>query len=217
MNDLFTMKKKSEYFIDHNLQEQWDIITKGIELLNEYLKVYRVENNSYSRVISILASKSKNLFLSMLSLTLDGFGQEAGAIFRVFIECYELIIYLRLDMNRATDIIRKKPTAGKIAKEIKGQFRDLRDFLNNTSSHFSFSTDSLNHILNYKNDVVKIESKLNEKALISNLRILSSIFISLLIELDNCRINLGQHVGDENTEKLCSLREHHIKINNLKI
>lgn len=128
-------------------------------------------NNDYMMMCSATLLKAKNYAVCSYSLILDGYGQEAGACIRPFVEYMELITYIRRDPNRVKAIENrgKLPTAGEIAKAIEGDFKGFRDYLNQNASHKSFSTHSLNHLLGETGQVM-LYQPFDEKSLAKNLK-----------------------------------------------
>jgi hypothetical protein len=95
--------------------------------------------------------KARNYALGLYSLSLDGLGQEAGALLRPLVEAYEVLVYFRLDPSRASKATDDKlPSAGEIAKAISGRFKDLREYLNENASHFAFSPQSMTHLIDFR-------------------------------------------------------------------
>jgi hypothetical protein len=98
---------------------------------------------SFTKMTALIASKARYLAQACYSLSLDGLGQESGAIVRVWIEVTELLVYLRCDPDRAG---KKLPPAGARAKTIGSSTQGLRNFLSNTASHAGFEGDSWLHM-----------------------------------------------------------------------
>ncbi|WP_459500492.1 DUF5677 domain-containing protein [Bacillus sp. C1] len=122
------------------------------ELFDNVIENYMM-NTPFLRVTGIISIKIRSLCHGMFSLALDGHAQESGALFRTAIEAYESLVYLRKDPTRVNEFLKdKKPQAGKIAKIIQGQFKEVRSYLSNHSSHFGFKPDSLMHFLQFTDD-----------------------------------------------------------------
>jgi len=104
--------------------------------------------STIARAASLATAKGTVLAQGCYSLTLDGLGQESGALLRPLIEVAEFLTYLHTD-DRAEHEFRedKLPSAGKIAGRINGQLQFLRDYLNQDASHLNFSFHSLRHIV----------------------------------------------------------------------
>jgi hypothetical protein len=101
----------------------------------------------YSRVCGLTTLKAKNLALGIYSLTLDGLGQEAGALARPFIEYAELLTYFRMLPDSVTDALAGElPNAGMRAKKIAAISKPFREHLNEHASHSSYSSHSLAHL-----------------------------------------------------------------------
>nr|WP_044444424.1 hypothetical protein [Bacillus mycoides] len=145
----------------------------------------------------------------MLSLALDGHAQESGALFRTAIEAYESLIYLKKDPTRVNEFLEdKKPQAGKIAKVIQGQFKEVRSYLNNHSSHFGFKPDSLMHFLQFTDDedITLKEPPFKSEILRRNLGMLANFMIHALFESMAC-LHQNDICVSGCHEKLMSLHE----------
>lgn len=94
---------------------------------------------SFTKMAALIAAKARNLAQACYSLSLDGLGQESGAIVRVWIEATELLVYLRCDPDRAD---KKLPSAGERAKAIGSSMQGLRTYLSKTASHVGLEGDS---------------------------------------------------------------------------
>ena len=161
--DKFKTRHKSEIWLDNELEKENSIIDIGFGLLSQSVSVLErisreqetEEDGKFFLIGSISLAKSCHLLLGCYSLTLDGLGQEAGALLRPLIEVYELLIYLRDDKERVHEAISGNlPKAGEIAKKISGMFEDLRKYLNDTSSHFGYKLDSVTHLLDFNNVLI---------------------------------------------------------------
>jgi len=66
----------------------------------------------------------------------------------------EFLTYLNVDDRALEEFTRDKlPSAGIIAGRINGQLQFLRDYLNEDASHFSFSFNSMRHIVKFGDSV----------------------------------------------------------------
>ena len=147
----------------------------------------RQANSSYARACGFTLAKARNLALGCLSLVLDGLGQEAGALMRPFLEAHELLVYYRLEPSRVEDALQGRlPSAGKIAKRIKGKFHDFRKHLNEHASHFGFTTYSLRHLLDNKELKIRTVQPMLPLVLRRNVRDLWLNMILLLFESFQC-------------------------------
>jgi hypothetical protein len=114
-------------------------------------------------------------------------GQEAGALLRLLIEQYELLVFVRQDPSRVKLVLDEKlPSPGERAKVIQGDFQDLRSYLNENASHFGFTYESLKHLLPGSEDGWRVIQPYNEHALMINLGVLFGILTRILEESANC-------------------------------
>src|SRR5882757_2532581 len=141
---LWNTRNNAVVDLDGALKSEAAMLHESFELLDECITHLETEHGSrpYSRVCAITLIKGRNLLLGSYSLSLDGLAQEAGALLRPFIEVFEKMVYFNEDPSRIEEAIDGRlPKAGEIAKRIKGQFKALREHLNEHSSHFGFTDD----------------------------------------------------------------------------
>ncbi|UCF60141.1 MAG: hypothetical protein JSV37_10265 [Anaerolineaceae bacterium] len=168
----------------------------------------RQSENTFFRVCGMTMVKARNYGLGLYSLSLDGLGQEAGALLRPLVEAYEVLVYFRLDptrVSRATD--GTLPPAGEIAKKISGRFQDLRSYLNEHASHFAFSPESMTHLIDFSTLEWKVAQPYLEHPLKTNLGVLFGMLIIVLIEGVNC-LSVGGAVSiDDLTTDIETFRD----------
>lgn len=146
---LWNTRNKAIAEFDGPLKVEAEVLNEAFDLLDECVVRLEAEHGSepYSRVCALTLIKGRNLLLGSYGLSLDGLAQEAGALLRPFIEVFEKMVYFNEDPSRIEEAIEGRlPKAGEIAKRIQGQFKALREHLNEHSSHLGFTDDSANHV-----------------------------------------------------------------------
>jgi hypothetical protein len=206
---LWSTRQASLKALDGPLRNEAGVLDDGLAILDE--AVTRLEGaavqSPFTRAAAVVLVKGKHLALACYSLALDGLAQEGGAVFRPLIEAVELLTYLRLDPQRADQASTGTlPRAGEIAKAIEGPFRRLRDYLNTYASHFSFSWDSLRHIVDLQDGKLRKGQVYREPVLRTNLAVLASILIILGIEANNCLYVQELGSADDLADRLELLR-----------
>jgi len=186
---LWATRDASIAALQNTLRGEASVLTEALAIVDE--AVGRLESlnpaTPFTRATAIVLAKSRNLAVGCYSLALDGLVQEAGAIFRPLIEAVELLTYLRLDPERAKQAANGSlPRAGEIAKAIEGKFHKMRDYLNTHASHFSFSWESLRHLIDIQDGSLRKVQVFREQTLRMNLAVLTSILVLLGIEGNNC-------------------------------
>ena len=176
-----------------------DAIQEGFELLSKCITIFdHIGSNEdetllgkLSRLCAITLAKSSHFLLGCYSLILDGLAQESGAILRPLIETYELLVYLRLDSSRVDEVLDgKKPSAGKIAQKISGDFKGLREVLNVNASHFNYEIDSVQHLFDGNAKIRAIPSH-SLNVFRKNLEILNAFQVFVVFEAVNCLFSSG--------------------------
>ena len=172
-----------------NFKEQARTIKNVFEVVDECIDLFseKAGEDDFHRICGLVLAKARNYALGAYGLILDGLGQEAGALLRPFIEYHELLTYFRLDPKQATEAINGKlPSAGKRAQLIEGYFHEFRRYLNDNASHSSFSTHSLNHLLDKPSMSIRKEQPMLPKVLFRNM---GDFFVQMelmAIEAINC-------------------------------
>ncbi|MFT4553413.1 MAG: nitrate/nitrite-specific signal transduction histidine kinase [Chlamydiales bacterium] len=195
---LWETRSKAEKEFREDLKEVYEALSDGVSLLDKAIDEFERSSDKdlFFRLCALISLKSKNLVLALLSLIMEGLAQEGGAILRPLVECTEMLAYLRLHFDNldevAEKIMNRKITAGKIGKEIEGDFKDLRKYLNENASHLSLSYDSLRHCLDMKTLKLNKVQKFNKKTFLKNLELLFSFLTFLLKECSNCLEKYGK-------------------------
>jgi hypothetical protein len=145
---LWKARTEALTFLRRERPEQIEVIEGLFGLADDCVDAYESQSDDlYSTVCGLTTLKAKNLAHGMYSLTLDGLGQEAGALARVFIEYAELLTYFRMVPEAVNDALSGElPSAGKRAKKVEGIYQKFRDHLNEHASHGSYSSYSLAHL-----------------------------------------------------------------------
>ncbi|MGM2821345.1 DUF5677 domain-containing protein [Bacillus cereus group sp. Bce001] len=185
---LWENREKAIHALEKVLYKENQIINSLFELFDNVIESYMM-NTPFLRVTGLITIKIRSLCHSILSLSLDGHAQESGALLRTAIEACESLIYLRQEPTRVNKFLDdKKPQAGKIAKAIQGQFKEVRDYLNNHSSHFGFKPDSLMHFLQFTDDeeIILKEPSFKTEILRKNLGTLAVFMLKALFESIAC-------------------------------
>lgn len=206
--NLWDNREKAIQALDKELYKENQIIHSLFELFDNVIESYTLDT-PFLKITGIISVKIRSLCHGMLSLALDGHAQESGALFRTAIEAYESLVYLRKDPTRINQVLEDKmPKAGKIAKEIQGQFKEIRAYLNNNASHFGFKPDSRMHFLQttLDGDITLKEPSFNTEVFQENLGTLVVFMIRTLFESIACLHQNDINVSRWN-KKLMSLYE----------
>ena len=169
--NLWITREESLNALKSELSIEARYIKKGFTIIDALLHIFEDnKKDNFCMVCSFALLKGKNLCFSIYSLSLDGLAQEAGALLRPAIECFEKLDYFYADPKRIKEALENKlPPAGDIAKKINGKFESLRKSLNLKASHFSFNPIACMHLINWKNGSLRYYQKFNETVLRQNL------------------------------------------------
>jgi hypothetical protein len=111
---------------------------------------------------------------------LDGFHQQAGALFRPLAEALELMIYFHQDPSRMLFVMpeyqKKKLEPGYVAQAIGGTLQPLRNHLNSFASHLSLQPGSW----------LAAEHGYNQETLITDMRLLFTIVWTIARQAAEC-------------------------------
>ncbi len=193
--NLWQARQKSLEWLETELVEQKALVDKGFEMLDMCIVLFNQQsktsngefNGRFARVVNITLAKARNLLLGSYSMMLDATAQEAGALLRLLIEAYELLIYFRLEPSRVDQAIDGKlPNPGERAKKIEGEFKDLRDHLNTHASHISFGYDSAKHLFDFQTSEIKAVQIQSIDVLKNNVTTLNAIQILIVAEAIRC-------------------------------
>jgi hypothetical protein len=205
---LWETREQALAALQGDLQERAEVIKETFELIDECIDRFKAIDSPFGRVCGLTLVKGRNMALGVYSLILDGLGQEAGALLRPLIETLELLVYLRLDPVRVEQAIEGKlPPAGKIAKKIEGEFKDLRQHLNEHASHFGFTYESLKHIVDWREITWRTSQPYNEVVFRTNLGTLFLFAIRLAIEGINCVSAAQTMLDNELADRIESHRD----------
>jgi hypothetical protein len=188
-----TTRKQSINWIENELSVEYDVLVDGFDLislsvseLSEYgLDENDIEMSKLFRIGALTLAKSCHFLLGCFSLALDGLSQESGALLRPLIETYELLIYIRLDPTRVDEVTEERlPSAGNIAKKISGNFKGLREHLNEHASHFRYKVASVKHLVDFKSEALINPFPSHDISVLKrNLNTLNAIQTILLLEI----------------------------------
>jgi hypothetical protein len=140
--EMWETREKSLKALTNELRIEGELIYQGFNLMDEIIEAFNQTPtpSECSRVCGLVVAKGRNLCHCIFSISLEGLAQEAGALLRPTIECFELLVFFYQDPTRIELALKNKlPEAGKIAKTIQGKFQGLRIYLNTYASHMSVS------------------------------------------------------------------------------
>lgn len=145
---LWKARTEALTFLRRERPSQIEVIEELFALADDCIDAFEAQaDDRYSTVCGLTTLKAKNFALGMYSLTLDGLGQEAGALARPFVEYTELLTYFRLDPEAVSEALAGElPNAGTRAKKIGGTYKPFREQLNKHASHAAYSSHSLAHL-----------------------------------------------------------------------
>ena len=186
--NLWITREESLNALKSKLSIEARYIEKGFTIIDALLRIFEDNKNDiFCMVCSFALLKGKNFCFSIYSLSLDGLAQEAGALLRPAIECFELLDYFYDDPKRIKEALENKlPRPGNIAKKIKGKFESLRNHLNSAASHFSFDPIACKHLMNRKNGSLRYYQKYEEIILRQNIWTLFGVMRLLTYSAIRC-------------------------------
>lgn len=85
------------------------------------------------------------------------------------------------------------PKAGEIAKRIQGQFKTLREHLNENASHFGLTYDSAKHLIDWTTLKLKRVQPYSRKVLRTNLKNIFTFLVFLNVQALECLGNLSDN------------------------
>ena len=200
--NIWSAREKSLNLLNNNLQPQSAVIEEGFEYIGKLMELLQAisrdegasENGKFCRICGLTLAKFSHLLLGVYSLTLDGLSQEAGALLRLTIETYELLVYFRQDKSRVNQILEENlPSAGMIGKKISGDFQDLREFLNRSASHFSYKVESVWHLFDENTQLKAIPTSESQK-LLEDLQVINTFQSVILFEAVECLLAIDYEV-----------------------
>lgn len=99
--NIWSTRNQSEEALSKSLFTEANAIEQGFILLDNLINQFESKScELYCRTCGLTLLKAKNLCLGIFSLSLDGLAQEAGALLRPAIECFELLDYFYADPER---------------------------------------------------------------------------------------------------------------------
>ena len=198
--NLWQAREKSLEWLSKDLIGQKALIDQGFELLDESIHLLNdygkepsdEQSGRFANVINLTLAKVRNLLLGSYSMILDALAQEAGALLRLILEAYELLVYFRLDPTRADQAIDGNlPKSGEVAKKIKGEFQDLRGYLNTHASHLNLSYESIRHLLDYQTFEIKAVQPHDIDVFNKNITTLNAVQVLVVAEAIRCLNVIG--------------------------
>jgi hypothetical protein len=164
--------------MEHSLSAQRNFIAEGLSIVDAAASamwvIQRAASDTHrgarARVSGLLTAKACNLLLGIHSLNSDGLGQESGALLRPFLECVELIDYIRVVPAGVTEFMEDRlPKAGVRAQAIGSPLQGLRQHLNEHASHISIAYDSMSHIVDANTGVLRVRQPACWNSFVTNL------------------------------------------------
>lgn len=184
---LWKARRQAEASLSAELKPFADLLNETYDAIDNNIARLEVLDDPFGRVCALVLIKARNLGLGCFSLSLDALAQEAGALFRPFIECLELLIYFRSEPSRINEALEDRlPTAGEIAQKIKGKCKALREYLNDHASHLSLRPEAMKHLIDFKTGRLRPKQVHKTAVLRENLKTLLWVFVWLTIEAVNC-------------------------------
>jgi len=217
--NIWTAREKSLRWLNNELESEGEVLQEGFDYLGTFVKLFEKIGHSegesatgqFCRISGITLAKFSHLLLGCYSLMLDGLAQESGALLRPLIETYELLIYFRQDKTRINQVLEDKlPPAGIIGKRISGYYQDLRTYLNDNASHFSYKIDSVRHLFDENIKIQPVPSH-SLKVFRANLQLLNAFQVFILFEALNC-LSAIEFDANELADKIENWRDTCVKI-----
>jgi hypothetical protein len=195
---LWNTRRQAERALTEGLEPFGGLLREAFSVLDDCVDRLEKLDQPFGRVCALVLLKTRNLGLGCYSLILDGLAQEAGALLRPLLEGLELLAYFRLEPTRINEALESRlPKAGDIGRRIKGQFKDLRDYLNNHASHLSVNPEAMAHLVDLPAGQLRPVRSYNEGGLRRDLRTLLAILTWLSIEAVNCVFVGGRSVDHD--------------------
>ncbi len=208
INEMNNIRNKNLTILETEYPSYFKSINELYEISYEICNSCNFGDN-FLRIIGITFTKGVVLLKSIFSLIIDGHPQEAGALLRQLIEIIELSTYFRLDEKRIDKLINNNlilPSPGERARLINGQYKDLREHLNENASHFSFSVDSCNHLIDFSNLCFKPTQIIGAKVIEANIKTFL-LFQFLLCSETIITINKKVKISNETMDKMKNLKK----------
>lgn len=211
-DDLWECRKRAISALDTEAVEARVLLDDLFGVIDAAAEAMHNVDSPFGRVTALIIVKARSLAQACYSLALDGLAQEAGALFRPLLECLELLEYLRLDPARAQEALDGRlPSAGTVAKRIDGQFKDVRDYLNEHASHLSVSPESMRHLIRLadadKQVALQLQQPFDLTVLLKNLGSLFAVSAMVGIEAANCAAVAQCPMALTMTERIMQIRD----------
>ena len=199
--DIWSARKNSDDILESELPDYNRLLSTGFEYLDETVRkldqLAKKRENSfhamYARVVASCVTKGRRLLLGMYALVCNGLAQESGAVLRIIIEVIELVQYFNDDPSRIDEALDGTlPSPGVIAQKINGSHRELRKYLSENASHFSFTPDSTQQFVDIDTEIHLTKPGTSKKNLQFNLSLLNAMQVLLLKEVLQCLLSLDQ-------------------------
>ena len=199
--DIWQAREMAISLLAQELRSERDLFGDGFAALDTLIERYNGRLNSvqHLEICGLILVKGRNLCHCCLSLVLDGHGQEAGAILRPLIECFELLEYFHQDPTRINEALTKQtlPKAGDVARAIDGTFHALRRYLNSNTSHLSLEIESVRHLIDSSNGKLKSAQFVDAISLRRNLEMVIAFQYFIGCAATNClQVVDSQNVDD---------------------
>ena len=197
--NIWSAREKSLNWLNNELKPESQVLQEGFEYFGNLVELLENTGNNkgesdvaqFCRISGVTLAKFSHLLLGCYSLMLDGLAQSSGALLRPLIETYELLVYFRQDKSRISQVLEGTlPSAGTIGKRISGDYQDLREYLNDSASHFSYKIDSVRHLFGENAKIQPIPNH-SLKVLRTNLQLLNAFQSFALFEAINCLFTIG--------------------------
>lgn len=183
------------------LDESFTFIDAGVERLRDFASLSTEPERVLCAVTAPLAIKGRNLALACYSLSLDGLGQEAGAVLRPLLEVIELLHFLRIAPAHVEELLdRRLRKAGLIAEAVDSDFHELRNSLSGHASHLGLSDIALGHVIRPDATgalVLTVVQPFLERNCRINMQMALTFNLRLAIEVFNCANAAGNDMEDD--------------------
>ena len=196
-------RTESQTWLASELQVESEFLDQGFNLLHECIYNYNLiykktrSKEPFYEVCALTTLKAHHLLLGIYSLSFDGLSQESGALLRPLVETYEMLVYIRHNPDRASDVLREnRPSAGEIAKDIGSEFHGLRKHLNSHASHLSFKEDAIRHLRDAESGLfipIPVQSR---STFLKNLSTIYAFIAFVLFEYVSCLGSIGIEIDD---------------------
>lgn len=194
MDEMWNTRTRAISALETELHEEATIIYQAFSLFDKMIAIFNssTQDVTFCNVTGLTLLKARTLAQGSFSMLLDGLAQEAGALLRPLVECLELLTYFYNEPQRVNEALEEKlPSAGEIGKRIQGKFQNLRNYLNEHASHFSFAFESMSHLIDFNTGNWKVIQPYNKKVLKTNMTTLFAVLVLLLYQAANCLAYCG--------------------------